>query len=500
MLYSVFLFFSVLFLYLSFLSKLYNFDGVACAMAIELGNLKHLFHGNHLLYGFLGFLFHHLLHSIGLNVRSIISLQLMNCVLGSFSSVLFFLLLYRLTRQLQLSILYALGMVFSFGFWLWHLEAQVYPLGFIFLVSATFVLFSQDHSKKYVWVGLLHSLACLGHIVHIIWIPVVLHRMYVETNSVSLALFWQKVRHYMTSLFIPLLCAYGAVILLVIKPQTVDDGMRFLSGSAALSGTFSWPGLPGFERIKIWLFTEGQALYGHDLHKTVWGPATSIMPTLLGGILRLLSKVLLAGAGIYGLLKIKNIFVHDNKPVLIECGIWIGVYALFFSSWEPGNITYHQTDLIPLWIVIAFIFKSMPGSLVKLGAAAIVVIVLFINNFYGVIYPLSKASRNPLLSKMKFINEISNPQDLIIITGGWGRVYVPYFSRRRYVTLEHHRKILAETATQFWEKGLRVFVYSDILENDTLKQLGLFYTIKINYRKDENFSLAEIVPINESKY
>lgn len=304
----------------------------------------------------------------------------------------------------------------------------------------------------------------------------------------------------MMSLFVPLLCAYGAVILLVIKPQTVGDGMRFLSGSAALSGTFSWPGLPGFERIKIWLFTEGQALYGHDLHKTVWGPATSIMPTLLGGILRLLSKVLLAGAGIYGLLKIKNIFVRDNKPVLTECGIWIGVYALFFSSWEPGNITYHQTDLIPLWIVIAFIFKSMPGSLVKLVAAAIVVIVLFVNNFYGVIYPLSKASHNPLLSKMKFINEISNPQDLIIIKGGWGRVYVPYFSRRRYVNLERHRKILAETATQFWKKGFRVFVYSDILENDTLKQLGLFYTIKTNYRKDKNFSLAEIVPINESKY
>ena len=36
---------------------MWNFDGVACAAALELGNPIYYFHANHLLYGFFGALF-----------------------------------------------------------------------------------------------------------------------------------------------------------------------------------------------------------------------------------------------------------------------------------------------------------------------------------------------------------------------------------------------------------------------------------------------------------
>jgi len=35
-------------LYFSFRSLFFNFDGVACAIAVEMGDFKHLLHGNHL--------------------------------------------------------------------------------------------------------------------------------------------------------------------------------------------------------------------------------------------------------------------------------------------------------------------------------------------------------------------------------------------------------------------------------------------------------------------
>lgn len=50
--YSAFLFTSVFLVYIAFLSKLYNFDGIACAGAVELGDPRFLLHGNHLAYGY----------------------------------------------------------------------------------------------------------------------------------------------------------------------------------------------------------------------------------------------------------------------------------------------------------------------------------------------------------------------------------------------------------------------------------------------------------------
>ncbi|TBR20946.1 hypothetical protein EPO15_11635, partial [bacterium] len=55
-------------LYLVFPSLRHNFDGVACAIAVELGDFRHLVHGNHLAYGLVGFAFHRLLHLFGLGL------------------------------------------------------------------------------------------------------------------------------------------------------------------------------------------------------------------------------------------------------------------------------------------------------------------------------------------------------------------------------------------------------------------------------------------------
>src|SRR3989339_546793 len=51
--------------YVIFLPRFYNFDGVACAMAVEIGKANQLFHGNHLVYGFTGFLFDRALRLVG---------------------------------------------------------------------------------------------------------------------------------------------------------------------------------------------------------------------------------------------------------------------------------------------------------------------------------------------------------------------------------------------------------------------------------------------------
>jgi len=73
----------VLLLYAAFPSYLHLFDGVACAIAVELGDFKHLVHGNHLLYGIVGYAFHRLLFLAGLKLPALWTLQVLDSLLGA---------------------------------------------------------------------------------------------------------------------------------------------------------------------------------------------------------------------------------------------------------------------------------------------------------------------------------------------------------------------------------------------------------------------------------
>src|SRR5208282_1543256 len=70
-------------LYLCFPAARYNFDGVAAAIAVELGDFRHLLHGNHLAYGFLGYLFFDVIGLFGIPLPSILCLQIFSSLLGA---------------------------------------------------------------------------------------------------------------------------------------------------------------------------------------------------------------------------------------------------------------------------------------------------------------------------------------------------------------------------------------------------------------------------------
>ena len=61
--------------YLCFHSYFLNFDGVACAMAVEIGDFKHLVHGNHLAYGLVGWAFFSLWRLLGYQGQALLALQ-----------------------------------------------------------------------------------------------------------------------------------------------------------------------------------------------------------------------------------------------------------------------------------------------------------------------------------------------------------------------------------------------------------------------------------------
>jgi hypothetical protein len=117
-------------LYVAFPSTMWNFDGVACAAALELGNPVFYFHSNHLLYGFLGVGFWKLTSLMGLH-RALPALQLFTSLLSVGGLLGVYQCILRLLQDRWLALGIVLSVSVTAVLWVWSVEAQVYALGFL---------------------------------------------------------------------------------------------------------------------------------------------------------------------------------------------------------------------------------------------------------------------------------------------------------------------------------------------------------------------------------
>src|SRR5690349_3088391 len=82
-------------IYLSFPTRVYYWDGITFAQAIEGASAlsPSLVHPNHLIYNFAGYLFYKLLRALGADIRAITALQTLNSLLSALCACVLFLIL-----------------------------------------------------------------------------------------------------------------------------------------------------------------------------------------------------------------------------------------------------------------------------------------------------------------------------------------------------------------------------------------------------------------------
>lgn len=233
-------------LYLAFPAARFNFDGVACAIAVDTGNLRHLFHGNHLAYGFLGHLFSGFLGLLRMPMPALFSLQIFSSLLGAGAAGVFSLVLLECGINPFIAALGAVGLGLSRIFWIWSLEAQVYALGAFFLFFAAREAFRPD--PRPVRLGILHAGAVLGHIGHFMFLPAAIYLLDGKKERLR----------YATALSAAIIAAYAAAAL-GVGPGSWEDVRVWLLGSAALAvnksfgwhGGYSWQGLLAWLRMSV---------------------------------------------------------------------------------------------------------------------------------------------------------------------------------------------------------------------------------------------------------
>ncbi len=485
---------AVFFIYITFLSKMYNYDGVACAMAVELGEMKNLFHGNHLIYGFIGYLFHHLIRIFfGYAGTALLSLQILNCLLGSIGVVLFFILMEKISKNITYAFFWSLFLAFSYSYWLWSMEAQVYLLGMVFILLLVILLlrydssFHRDHKpgKSILFIlALCHGMAVLSHISHIIFIPVVCVCLWQYKSNRKRNL--RNIFFYLVVLAAFCVVSYLLVIIVVLKIFSLRGIYLWFLGNAldVSTNSLSWHGQLSLNNLlKI----------PASLQDTIWinfkkvSFIKQLFPFQIIKIAVNISKIFFYSALFYLFLGFGKIY-YKHKFMINLCFVWLICYSLFFSTWEPGTIMYRMPELVPLYLLVFMSFSSLHiNKKIKFFCLSGYLLSLVFSNFCGGIYPYSLNINNVNLERAFLVEENTSEEDLVLISGkgifAIGKVYIPYFARRQTLILNRFKEkdfsLLKKIIFDKLARGNNVFFLSDIsdLRNKQLlsKNYRLFF-------------------------
>lgn len=486
---GAFLFFATATLNLTLLSKTYVFEGLARAMPIELDRFRDLFNGNYILYGVIGWIFHRLL-SLYVELSAVTSLQILDAVLGAAGAWLFYRILRKIGLDLVLALLGACALATTLGYWRWSTDAEDYIFStFLLIVNFYFlVTYSRDRRPRPAALGALHALAVGGHIVNLAFAPVILWFI-ARANPDK----WKRpVAEYAATALVAIGTAY-AIALWIVHPANASDALRWFWGSANRATGVSFGGGQSPWKLWLWMRTSIHALTSFS-PRFVDGPRPGLESMLVPGFLwiaRLLMFFLAADLA-WNFRRLSA----EHRKITIGCLIWIGAYAIIFSSWQPDTLVYRTTDLPPILLLLSLSARRMARTGVAVLAS--LSLCLFIGNLGAEILPRSCASNNPDLARMSFIRDHTAPSDWITGGGGGDELYLPFFAQRRPLVIERFRERPDELLAFFQQaqaRKERVYITSRTLEDPLWREFFSRTQLVEFARTDTGFALYRLEKI-----
>lgn len=401
---------AVLLAYLSARSYFFNFDGVACAVAVELDDFKHLVHSNHLLYGLLGWAFTRAWRLLGYQGDALYALQVLNCALGAAGAAAAAALIRRLGGTGRDAALGALGLAASYAWWMWSLEAQVYLLGAVPLTLAFVEAFS-DRPRPWL-VGLLHAVSMLGHAGHCVAAPALAYLLRGQGRP------W--LRDYFGTATVVVLASYAACLAAFVRPQTGAELKLYLLGSAAIgqSRSFQWHAGPSLlDGLRGWALTTLRVFADF---------------TRAAGALKALGVALAALPLAVAACAFRRPGREDKA-----LGLWLAGHAVIYSTWEPFTIVYRVADLPALWALVwrGLDTLDVPAK-ARWAALASWAVMAGAYNWHVAVGPDCDPGRNVEYQEALAVAKGTPPQAWVVANAR-NQVYYPYFAGRRPLNLRY---------------------------------------------------------------
>lgn len=406
----------VLTLYLSTLSAVHTYDALTYLRDIEQQS-DFFLHPHHLLYSPTGWLFWQSWRLWGYAGTSELPLEVLNtlaaiaCGLGLYSLTL------RLTRSLGAALI-ASGIFFcSYANWYFAVEVEVYMLALVWQVAALMLLVelvTMPRPRTAPCLGLVLGLAALYHQTNGLLVPVVV------AGAVLAPLRWHE---RLRVLVVVGLVAGGLVAL---GYGIFGIGIK---------------GLHNLHAFRHWMFFyTDSGLWGHSKQGRWIDLGVGLSSTIAT------RGAISPWVGIVVVLLLGRAALRRWPRVVLVSAIWIGIYGAFFTWWEPDNVEFWISALLPLWLLIGLAAASAQlwgrGGAVRVGALVVLAVLGWHN--YWIIDRRGDAAFDLQRRISAAVRQVTVPSDLIIEPHGVLELYLPRYEERPNVRMIHRL---------FWQTG-----------------------------------------------
>src|SRR5256885_11469062 len=174
-------------IYLCFPTRVYYWDGITFAQAIEDASSfdPSLVHPNHLIYNFAGYLFYKLLRTFGVELRALTALQIFNSLLSAVCASVLFAILRDTLRSLYLAVCLTLLFAFSATWWKFSTDANAYIPSVLFLLVSFYLVLPERKARPWL-VALTFFLSMAFHQLAVLMFPVLALGVYLQDGPISI--------------------------------------------------------------------------------------------------------------------------------------------------------------------------------------------------------------------------------------------------------------------------------------------------------------------------
>jgi hypothetical protein len=320
-----------------------------------------------------------------------------------------------------------------------------------------------------VFLGIMQALAVFGHLVNGLFGVVALWFFIAKDKKNGLRAFGL----YALTAGMVIAAAFGTA-LTVIKPASGHEAWLWLLGSAGGPQGLAWHGSWWTrEGIRAWLQMSVRILGSLQDQRFALPPELH-----LAGVFLTAASLFLGILLGFGMAYARDI-VPRHKTVMGACLLWLGLYAVVFSSWEPYTMVYRVSDLIPFLILMALISRELWRG-VGHGLALALAITLGLGNFGAEIYPRSFWTNNASWRTMQMFQTATEPNAWIAGNEGSDNIYIAYFAQRRPLVLDAYRDRpdeLVQLLTRIARAHEPIYVESGMLDQPFWQAFFRGYTL-----------------------
>ena len=393
---------ALLLLYLAFPTKVYYWDGITFAQAIEdaAGPNVSLVHPNHLFYNFAGYFFYRLLLIFKPDLRAITALQVLNSLFSAGCAALMFAILKDTLRSIYLSVCLTLLFALSATWWKFSTDANAY-IPSVFFLLLCFYLVLPDRKPAPLRLAIVFAIAMCFHQLAVIAFPVFALGVYLQDGAISIG---RRARNAIvfSAVTVALIVSVYAVSFYQASYQGggAFDLAKFWRWTVSFSPDAEtafdfWSNLGYSLRGQVRLFFGGRL----NLLRGLINPGVVLLIALL-----IVAVVVLIFVSLWNLPTLKSRFrglrlAPRQKTVLLLALLWAGLYLVFLFFWLPQNTFYRVFYLPAIIVLLGLALAALTqSSSRRTYVAALFVVAVGLANFLFLIYPFSHVEKYPPLS------------------------------------------------------------------------------------------------------